>query len=190
MSESPEHAYLKMAAAHWLRDKCFAISTEVRLRCEADTYRVIDVLGVTARDLVYGIEAKAERGDFLSEHREGKTYQRKRGFYYGHTWLETVQDRSGKFRSLIARPTDWPHFMYIASPRHLISPEEVPEGWGLLWVDTTRQKDPLRACVTCKKRPRRNHGASAEMVQDALRGIVSRLTNDWWRGLRREEVPE
>lgn len=107
MSEGTTHKHLKEIALLWMKIK---VTDMVCSEVPFNNIRCIaDVIGLNfKRKEVRVIEVKASKSDFL---RDDKLFSEKTT-YFNHT-----------------------HYCYIMCPKNVILAEEVPYGYGLLWVD-------------------------------------------------------
>ena len=157
LSESNEHALLKTLAAHYLRHKrlCRVVSTESEMIGSR-----IDALGIRwncqdpEKSLCLAIEVKVSRQDFLREFG-------KRGKFNDGFW--TALD-------------DVPDYKYILCPDGLITPDEVPDGWGLLYCPVSRDWDDISSAKRASKRKKpRQHW----MLEQTYRAIAE--SSCWYR---------
>lgn len=142
MAESKTHQRLKTCALHYLKDKVVDIvANEVKFR---NIRCIADAVGLNLkRKEVRIIEVKASRADFL---RDTKLFQEKTSYFH-HA-----------------------HYVYLMTPTGLIQPEEVPFGYGLLWVD---END----VVTVAKKPIKNKEKLRTRFETILKRSVRRLSN-------------
>lgn len=142
MAEGEVHAHLKKLALHFLKSKVTDIvGTEVDFK---NAYSVADAVGCNLkRKEVRVIEVKATKGDFL---RDKKLFGEKTS-YFVHA-----------------------HYSYIMCPTGVILSEELPYGYGLIWVD---EYDNL----TIEKKPIKNTARLKTLFDTTLKRTCRALTN-------------
>ncbi|WP_026690144.1 hypothetical protein [Alteribacter aurantiacus] len=120
--ESPLHAHIKKQALYWLKEKVVDLcASEVKLFVKRKKLKA-DAMGINIRKRESRIiEVKVSRSDFLRDNVLRTPY----GYH------------------------DIADYAYIMTPKELIDPSEVPEGYGLLEIDEYDH-------VIVKKKPIRN----------------------------------
>lgn len=125
-----------------LRHKYSVVAvTEIMVKM---TSEVPDVLAFKASGQSTLFEIKVDRGDFKSDAKKSFRVNEDAGI--------------GLYR-------------YYVVPEGLIQPQELPEGWGLLWFRPSDGKCFVKA--TSKRFLKRNHRAEAAMLVSALRRVGS-----------------
>lgn len=144
MAEGEVHKHLKRVALFWLKSKVTdLIATEVEF---ANSYSVADAVGLNLkRREVRVIEVKATKGDFT---RDTKLFGDKTSYFY-HA-----------------------HYSYIMCPENVIKPEEVPYGYGLIWVD---ENDVCNMV----KNPIKNTARLKTLFDTTLKRTARSLTNTY-----------
>lgn len=142
MAEGEIHKHLKNLALHWLKEKVTdLVANEVDF-CNA--YSIADAVGINfKRREVRVIEVKATKVDFL---RDKKLFGSKTSYFY-HA-----------------------HYSYIMCPTNVIQPNDLPHGYGLLWVD---EYDT----VTMIKKPIKNTARLKTLFDTTLKRTARCLTN-------------
>lgn len=142
MAESLAHKTLKKQALFFLKDKVTDIvANEVKFR---NITCIADAVGVNLkRKEVRIVEIKVSREDFF---RDKKLFQDSHSYFY-HA-----------------------HFSYIMCPGGLIQPDEIPHGYGLLWVDEKNK-------ISVQKKPIKNKERLRTRFDTTLKRSVRRLTN-------------
>lgn len=142
MAEGDIHKHLKRLALYWLKEKVAdLVANEVEF---ANAYSVADAVGLNLkRREVRVIEVKVTKSDFL---RDKKLFGDKTS-YFLHA-----------------------HYSYIMCPTGVIQPDEVPYGYGLLWVDEYDK-------IEMVKKPIKNTGKLKTLFDTTLRRTARALTN-------------
>lgn len=142
MAEGIVHSHLKKLALYFLKEKCTdLVANEVDF---FNAYSIADAVGLNLkRREVRVIEVKATRGDFL---RDKKLFGDKTSYFY-HA-----------------------HYSYIMCPTNVIQADEIPHGYGLLWVD---EYDT----ITIVKKPIKNTARLKTLFDTTLKRTVRSLTN-------------
>lgn len=142
MAEGEIHKRLKQVALRYLKEKITdLVCTEVPF---GNAYSVADAVGINfKREEVRIIECKATKKDFL---RDKKLFGQKTSYFY-HA-----------------------HYAYIMCPTDVIQPEEIPYGYGLLWVDEHDN-------VTLTKKPFKNTARLKTLFKTTMRKTAKCLTN-------------
>ncbi|AEO93935.1 gp692 [Bacillus phage G] len=142
MAEGLVHKNLKRLALYFLKEKVTDIvANEVDF---ANSWSVADAVGLNLkRREVRVVEVKASKGDFT---RDKKLFGDKTSYFY-HA-----------------------HYSYIMCPTNVIKPEEVPYGYGLLWVD---EYDKIEVI----KKPIKNTARLKTLFDTTLRRTCRSLTN-------------
>lgn len=141
MAESDIHKTLKKHALYYLKDKVTdVVANEVKFY---NIKCIADAVGINLkRKEIRIIEAKASKEDFV---RDKKLFGEKTS-YYGHA-----------------------HYSYIICPKDIIQPHEIPNGYGLLWMDGET--------IEVMKKPLKNNGKLKTKYETTLKRTVRRLTN-------------
>lgn len=144
MAEGEVHKHLKKIALHFLKSKVTdLIATEVEFN---NAWSVADAVGLNLkRREVRVIEVKATKGDFT---RDTKLFGDKTSYFY-HA-----------------------HYSYIMCPENIIKPEEVPYGYGLIWVD---ENDVCNIV----KNPIKNTARLKTLFDTTLKRTARSLTNTY-----------
>lgn len=142
MAEGNIHKALKKKALFYLKGKVTDIvANEVKFR---NIRCIADAVGINLkRKEVRIVEVKATRADYF---RDTKLFD-EQTTYHKHA-----------------------HYVYIMTPCGLIEPDELPSGYGLLWVDDDGE-------ITVAKNPVKNKGALKTRFETTLKRTVRRLTN-------------
>lgn len=142
MAEGEIHKRLKQVALKYLKEKITdLVCTEVPF---GNAYSVADAVGINfKREEVRIIECKATKKDFL---RDKKLFGQKTSYFY-HA-----------------------HYAYIMCPTDVIQPEEIPYGYGLLWVDEHDN-------VMLAKKPFKNTARLKTLFKTTMRKTAKCLTN-------------
>lgn len=142
MAEGDVHKHLKKLALYWLKSVVTdVVANEVDFK---NAYSVADAVGCNLkRKEVRVIEVKATKGDFL---RDKKLFGEKTS-YFLHA-----------------------HYSYIMCPTGIIQPDELPHGYGLIWVD---EYDNL----TVEKKPIKNTSRLKTLFDTTLKRTMRSLTN-------------
>ncbi len=142
MAEGIVHQHLKEIGLKWIKTKVTdLVCPEVDFK---NIYSIADVVGVNfKRQEIRVIEVKATKKDFL---RDKKLFNKETSYYY-HS-----------------------HYCYIMSPQNIINKDEVPYGYGLLWVN---DKDEVEVV----KNPIKNKSRLKTLFQTTLKKTVKQLTN-------------
>ncbi|MNJ90018.1 hypothetical protein D3C87_76090 [compost metagenome] len=142
MAEGEIHKNLKKLALYFLKQKVTdLVANEVEF---ANAWSVADAVGLNLkRREVRVIEVKATKGDFT---RDTKLFGDKTSYFY-HA-----------------------HYSYIMCPENVIKPEEVPYGYGLIWVD---END---VCIMVKN-PIKNTARLKTLFDTTLKRTARSLTN-------------
>jgi hypothetical protein len=135
------HSTLIALCSRWLLRHKFAVTaiTECQVKC---TSEVPDVLAFKPTGQSAMFEIKVDRSDFKADAKKSFRKKPDRGL--------------GLYR-------------YYVTPDNLVSPDEVPEGWGLLWF---RESDGR--CIQklpSKKFLKRDHHAESAILVSALRRV-------------------
>ena len=141
MAEGSIHKQLKKQAVLFLKEKVIDIvADEVKFK---NIRCIADAVGINLkRKEIRIVECKATREDFF---RDKKLFCEKTT-YHKHA-----------------------HYVYILCPEALISPEEVPEGYGLLYSNIND--------ITVVKRPAKNKEVLKTRFDTTMKRTVRRLTN-------------
>lgn len=136
------HKRLKQVALKYLKEKITdLVCTEVPF---GNAYSVADAVGINfKREEVRVIECKSTKQDFI---RDKKLFGQKTSYFY-HA-----------------------HYAYIMCPTNIIQPEEVPYGYGLLWVDEHDN-------VTMARKPLKNSARLKTLFKTTMRKTAKCLTN-------------
>lgn len=141
--ESETHKHLKRVALRWLKERVTDVVAN-----EVDFYRIRSVADAVGLNLkrreVRVVEVKATKGDLLRD---------KKLFDDGTSYLPHVQ------------------YAYVMCPTGVIQPHEVPNGYGLLWVD---EYDNVKTV----KRPVKNTVKPKTPFDVILRATVRTLSNN------------
>lgn len=142
MAEGNVHKHLKKLALYFLKEKCVdLVANEVDFK---NAYSIADAVGLNLkRKEVRVIEVKATKGDFI---RDKKLFGEKTS-YFVHA-----------------------HYSYIMCPTDIIQPEELPHGYGLLWVD---ENDKIEII----KKPIKNTARLKTLFDTTLKRTSRSLTN-------------
>lgn len=142
MAEGHVHKALKRLALHWLKERVVdLVANEVKFK---NTKSIADAVGINLkRKEIRIIEVKATKEDFKRDH---KLFD-EQNTYYNHA-----------------------HYSYLMCPEGIIKKEEVPEGYGLLWVD---DYDGIKLV----KRPNKNNNKLKTTFQTTLKRTARSLTN-------------
>lgn len=140
--EGEIHKHLKKLGLYFLKEKVTDIvANEVEFN---NAWSVADCVGLNLkRKEVRVIEVKATKGDFK---RDTKLFGEKTSYFY-HA-----------------------HYSYIMCPRDIIFPEEIPHGYGLLWVD---ENDNIEVV----KKPIKNTARLKTLFDTTLKRTARSLTN-------------
>lgn len=143
MAEGIIHSHLKKLALYFLKTKVTdLIAAEVEFN---NAWSVADCVGLNLkRREVRVIEVKATKSDFL---RDKKLFGDKTSYFY-HA-----------------------HYSYIMCPTDVIQADEIPHGYGLLWVD---EYDNIEVV----KKPIKNTARLKTLFDTTLKRTCRRLTND------------
>ena len=140
--EGDVHKHLKMLALHFLKEKCGDLVCP-----EVDFYNawsVADAVGLNfKRKEVRVVEEKATKGDFK---RDKKLFDDKTSYFY-HA-----------------------HYSYIMCPSGVINAEELPYGYGLLWVDENDN-------ISVIKKPIKNTSRLKTLFDTTMKRTAKQLTN-------------
>lgn len=142
MAEGDVHRHLKKIALHFLKSKVIdLVCNEVDF---VNSYSIADAVGLNfKRKEVRVVEVKATKGDFV---RDKKLFDEKTSYFY-HA-----------------------HYSYIMCPVGVIKPEEVPYGYGLLWVDDHDQVETV-------KNPIKNKARLKTLFETTMKRTAKQLTN-------------
>ncbi|MFW6007904.1 MAG: MmcB family DNA repair protein [archaeon] len=142
MAEGDIHKHLKEVALFYLKDKCVdLIANEVKFW---NARSVADAVGINLkRKEIRVIEVKASYSDFK---RDDKLFKEKSS-YYNHA-----------------------HYAYIMCPTDIIPKEEIPKGYGLLYVDEYDN-------IIVEKNPTKNKGRLKTRFNTTLKRTARSLTN-------------
>lgn len=142
MSEGIIHKNLKDLALKWLKTKVIDIVCP-----EVDFYNikcVADVVGINyKRKEVRIIEIKSSKKDLI---RDKKLFNEETSYFY-HS-----------------------HYVYIMCPKEVIKIEDIPKGYGLIWVDENEK-------IKVIKKPIKNKSRLKTMFETTLRISTKKLTN-------------
>jgi len=108
------HSELIEIGARWLYNKNYKVVLKELVTC---THEQPDIIGFCPTGFSFLLEAKASRADFLAD-------KKKHFRYYPHTGM-------GKYRSFIC-------------PKDLIKPDELPENWGLIYVNNGKSRQIIK----------------------------------------------
>lgn len=144
MAEGEVHKHLKEVAINWLKTKVTdLIATEVDFK---NAYSIADAVGINLkRREVRVIECKATKGDFIRDTKLGGS----KTSYCLHS-----------------------HYAYIMCPVNVLGINEIPPGYGLLYVDEYDN-------VEMVKKPVKNTGRLKTMFDTTLRNTCRALTNTY-----------
>lgn len=136
------HKHLKRLALYFLKEKTTDLcANEVDF---GNAYSIADAVGINLkRREVRVIEVKATKGDFV---RDKKLFGEKTSYFH-HA-----------------------HYSYIMCPREIIKADEIPHGYGLLWVD---EYDTIEII----KKPFKNTSRLGTMFDTVLKETCRSLTN-------------
>lgn len=142
MAEGEVHKHLKNLALYFLKEKVTdLIANEVEF---ANSHSIADAVGLNLkRKEVRVIEVKASKADFT---RDTKLFGEKTSYFY-HA-----------------------HYSYIMCPREIIQPEDLPHGYGLLWVDKYDKIEVI-------KKPIKNTARLKTLFDTTLKRTCRALTN-------------
>lgn len=142
MAEGSTHKHLKKLALYWLKPLVVdLVANEVEF---SNAYSIADCVGLNLkRKEVRVIEVKATKGDFI---RDKKLFGEKTSYFY-HA-----------------------HYSYIMCPLEVIQPEEIPHGYGLLWVDEYDN-------ISVIKKPIKNTARLKTLFDTTLKRTCRSLTN-------------
>jgi ribosomal protein S27E len=142
MAEGIVHKHLKQQGMKWIKTKVTDIvATEIKYR---NMYSIADVGGINLkRKEVRIIECKASRQDFL---RDKKLMDIDKS-YYKHC-----------------------HYFYILSPANIITVNDIPKEYGLLWLNN---KDEIELI----QKPVKYTGRLKTMFNTSLKNMVRAETN-------------
>lgn len=147
---SPEHNNLCLRATKFLRNNGFSVAFDDRFQAVTGTGELPDAIGFRNGVSVI-IEVKVSRSDFLAD--------KKKHF--------RVKAESGM--------GDWRFFL---CPPNLIKPEDLPDGWGLLYAHNKVIKKisgfPTNTQWHSKKPFNANKQAECDFMYSALRKIQLR----------------
>lgn len=113
------HSDLVVRAKRWLLNRQKCAFVFTELATNG--YQIPDALGFRSRGESILVECKVSRADFMGDRRKRERY--------------AYRDRLGQFR-------------FYMVPEGLIAPEEVPDVWGLLYVNDRRIKI-VKPCQVC-----------------------------------------
>lgn len=156
MSESETHKHLKNVALHFLKSKVTdLICAEVDF---VNSWSIADAVGLNfKRKEVRVVEVKATKADFT---RDTKLFDPKTSYFY-HA-----------------------HYSYIMCPTGVIKPEEIPHGYGLLWVN---ENDVVEVI----KKPIKNSARLKTLFETTMKKTAKRLTNEMlYKDINRENKDE
>ena len=144
MAEGEIHKHLKKVALYFLKSKVTdLIATEVEFY---NSYSVADAVGLNLkRKEVRVVEVKSTKSDFI---RDKKLFNDKTSYFY-HA-----------------------HYSYIMCPKNIIQPEDLPYGYGLLWVD---EYDNIEVA----KKPIKNNARLKTLFGTTLKRSCRSLTNTY-----------
>jgi hypothetical protein len=142
MGEGIIHKELKNVAMRWMKQRVVDIvCPEVKFN---NIRCIADVVGINfKRKEVRVIEIKATRNDFF---RDKKLFEEKTTYFY-HS-----------------------NYCYIMCPANTINIDEIPYGYGLLWVDENDN-------VVFLKKPIKNKNKLKTMFDTTLKNTTKKLTN-------------
>jgi ribosomal protein S27E len=142
LAEGEVHKHLKRLALYFLKEKITdLVANEVDFK---NAYSIADAVGLNfKRREVRVVECKATHADFV---RDIKLYGDKTS-YFAHA-----------------------HYSYIMCPTNIISPDEIPHGYGLLYVDEYDN-------ITMVKKPIKNTGRLKTLFDTTLKRTARALTN-------------
>lgn len=144
MAEGEIHKHLKMLALHFLKGKCGDLVCP-----EVDFYNawsIADAVGINfKRREVRVVEVKATKGDFK---RDTKLFEDKTSYFY-HA-----------------------RYSYIMCPTNVINVEDIPYGYGLLWVDDNDN-------ITVVKKPIKNTARLKTLFDTTMKRVAKQLTNTY-----------
>lgn len=143
MAESFMHKELKKYGMFYLKDKVIDIvAKEVKFR---NIRCIADVVGVNLkRKEVRVIEVKVTREDYF---RDTKLFDEKTS-YFNHA-----------------------HYSYLLTPKNLIQVNELPDGYGLLWLNENNE-------IEVVKKPIKNKEKLKTRFETTLKRSVRRLSNE------------
>lgn len=153
MSEGIVHKHLKNLALKFLKEKVTdLVVSEVPFD---NAWSIADACGLNfKRKEVRVVEVKATKGDFL---RDKKLFNEKTSYFY-HA-----------------------HYSYIMCPTDIIKPEEIPHGYGLLWVDEFDN-------ITMMKKPIKNKARLKTLFDTTMKRASKILTNQMlYKDINKEE---
>lgn len=135
------HTDLIVLCSQWALKHKYAVAaiTECKVKC---TDEVPDVIAYKANGQATLFEIKVSHSDFKAD--AGKPFRKK------------PDNGLGLYR-------------YYVCPSGVIKPEELPEGWGLIWFRESDKKSFLLA--SSKKFLKRDHLAESAMLVSALRRV-------------------
>jgi hypothetical protein len=144
MAEGEVHKHLKQVALLFLKSKVTDIvAPEVEFN---NAWSVADAVGLNfKRREVRVVEVKATKGDFT---RDKKLFGEKTS-YFGHA-----------------------HYSYIMCPREVIQANELPHGYGLLWVDEHDNVEMI-------KKPIKNTARLKTLFDTTMKRTARALTNTY-----------
>ena len=142
MGEGVLHKELKDIAMRWMKKQVTDIvCPEVEFK---NIKCIADVVGINfKRKEVRVIEIKSTRSDFI---RDKKLFEEKTTYFY-HS-----------------------HYCYIMCPKNIINIDDIPYGYGLLWVDEYEN-------IIIIKRPIKNKQKLKTMFETTLKNTAKKLTN-------------
>lgn len=142
MAEGEVHAHLKKLGLSFLKEKVTdLVCTEVDFN---NSWSIADCVGLNfKRKEVRVIEVKATKGDYK---RDTKLFGEKTSYFY-HA-----------------------HYSYIMCPTNVIQPDELPHGYGLLWVDENDR-------IEVVKKPIKNTARLKTLFDTTLKKACRALTN-------------
>lgn len=143
------HAELCRIAAKWLRTQCPKKCPVVFIELVAQgCIETPDAIGFTSEHSIL-IECKTSRPDYLA-------------------------DRKKQFR--IHPEKGVGDFRFYLCPENIIKPEDVPEKWGLIWVDEKARCRQVKQIITSNilsiqadRFPEKNERAERALLYSALR---------------------
>lgn len=140
--EGEVHSHLKWVALHYLKTLVTdLVANEVDFY---NAYSIADAVGLNfKRREVRVIEVKATKADFL---RDKKLFGENTSYFY-HA-----------------------HYSYIMCPTNVIQQEELPYGYGLIWVDEYDN-------ITVVKKPIKNKARLKTLFDTTLKRTARCLTN-------------
>lgn len=144
MAEGEIHKHLKYLALRFLKEKCTdLVCPEVDF---VNAYSICDAVGLNfKRKEVRVVEVKATKADFI---RDKKLFDPKTSYFY-HA-----------------------HYSYIMCPKDVIQPNEVPYGYGLIWVDEYDVIDVV-------KKPIKNTARLKTLFDTTMKRAAKQLTNTY-----------